>query len=196
MLVKARIDSSTLVDKGLELMYLRGYNDVSIKDLVDAAGMPKGSFYNHFKSKEDFALAVIDRYGVLWHAVIQQYLAERKVPARVRFERFFDHMIASYETEYKFTKGCLAGNFSQEMGDVNPIFAERVDKIFRAAETFFINAVRDGQKEGSVDPKLDPERTGEFLLSAFEGAMVRMKSARNAEPLLAFRTLVFSTIIR
>ena len=177
-------------------MYLRGYNDVSIKDLVDAAGMPKGSFYNHFKSKEDFGLAVIDRYGELWHGEIHQFLADRKVPARTRFERFFDHMIFSYEKEYHFTKGCLAGNFSQEMGDVNPLFAERVDKVFKGAEHYFINAVRDGQREGSVDPKLDPERTGEFLLSSFEGAMMRMKSARSAEPLMAFRTLVFSTIIR
>jgi TetR/AcrR family transcriptional regulator, transcriptional repressor for nem operon len=195
-MIKARTDSTTLIEKGLELMYLRGYNDVSIKDLVDAAGMPKGSFYNHFKSKEHFGLAVLERYGQLWHGIIQQYLADRTLPARTRFERFFDHMISSYETEYKYTKGCLAGNFSQEMGDVNPHFAECVDRVFRGAEIYFVNAVRDGQREGSVDPKLDPERTAEFLLNAFEGAMVRMKSARSSEPLLAFRTLVFSTIIR
>ena len=192
----ARIDSNTLVDKGLELMYLRGYNDVSIKDLVDAAGMPKGSFYNHFKSKEDFALAVIDRYGELWHGIIQQFLGDRSLPAKSRLERFFDHMISSCETELHYTKGCLAGNFSQEMGDVNPVFAERVDKVFRGAEVHFINAIRDGQQEGTIDPKLDPERTGEFLLNAFEGAMVRMKSARSSEPLLAFRSLVFSTVLK
>lgn len=194
--MKTRIDPSSLVDKGLELMYLRGYNDVSIKDLVDAAGMPKGSFYNHFKSKEDFALAVIDRYAEIWHNDLRTFLADRKYNARERFTRFFDHMIDTYENNTHFTKGCLAGNFSQELGDVNDTFAQHVDTVFRTAESYFIHAVRDGQREGSIDAELDAEATGQFLLNAFEGAMVRMKSARSSRPLTAFRNLVFTTIIR
>ena len=79
---KVRVDKLDLVDKGLELMYLRGFNDVSIKDLVDAAGMPKGSFYNHFKSKEDFGLAVIDRYGELWHYDIHRFLGDATLPGQ------------------------------------------------------------------------------------------------------------------
>ena len=105
-------------------------------------------------------------------------------------------MISSYANELNFTMGCLAGNFSQELGDVNSTFAKSVDRVFKTAESLFIQAIADGQKDGSVDSTLDPERTGEFLLSSFEGAMVRMKSARNSEPLEAFRDLVFQTILR
>lgn len=196
MQVKTRVNTTTLVDKGLELMYLRGYHDVSVKDLVDAVGMPKGSFYNHFKSKEAFGLAVVDRYSELWHKDIKRFLADRTKPAFVRFESFFDFMFVTYGSDWNFSKGCLAGNFSQEMADVNDLFAQRVDTAFRIARSYFALAVQDGQRDGSVDPKLDPEATAEYLLNSFEGAMLRMKSARSAEPLEAFKALVFATIVK
>lgn len=193
---KKKVGPETLIDKGLELMYLRGYNDVSIKDLVDAAGMPKGSFYNHYKSKEDFGLAVLDRYGVIWQNVLETYLGQNGLPARMRFEKLVDHMIEACSNEWHYTKGCLAGNFSQEMGDVSEIFAKRVDAIFRTARLYFVNIVREAQADGDIDPTLDAEVTGDFLLNAVEGALLRMKSARSASPLTGFKEMVFTAIFR
>lgn len=194
--LKQKVGPATLIDKGLELMYLRGYNDVSIKDLVDAAGMPKGSFYNHYKSKEDFGLAVLDRYGEIWNEVLKKYLDNNGLPARLRFEQFTDHMIEASSSEWHFTKGCLAGNFSQEMGDVSEIFAKRIDTVFRTARSYFVNIVREAQLDGDIDPTLDAEITGDFLLNAFEGALLRMKSARSAGPLTGFKDMVFTAIFR
>ena len=45
-----------ILEAGLEVMFLNGYNGTGVKDIVEAAGIPKGSFYNYFESKEDFAL--------------------------------------------------------------------------------------------------------------------------------------------
>lgn len=190
---KMKIDPSMLVDKGLELMFLRGYNDVSIKDLVDAAGMPKGSFYNHYKSKEDFGLAVLDRYSEIWNEVLRSYLGDSSIPARLRLERFIDHSIDA-SMEWNYTRGCLAGNFSQEMGDVSEIFAHRVDAVLKTAEAYFVNIVREAQLAGDLSPHLDPEDTGAFLLNAYEGALMRMKSARSASPLTGFKDMVFGVI--
>lgn len=177
-------------------MFLRGFNAVSVKDLVDAVGMPKGSFYNHFRSKEEFGLAVLERYSEEWHSTIKRYLADRQMPAKVRLESYFNHLSEVLENDWQFTKGSLVGNFSQELGDVNELFARHIDLSFRIARSYVTLAIEDAQREGSIDSTLNPEATAEFLLDAFEGALLRMKSARSSEPLKAFRTVVFGAIVR
>jgi TetR/AcrR family transcriptional repressor of nem operon len=52
-----------LIDVGLELMHQDGYNATGLSDILKGADVPKGSFYHHFGSKEDFAAAVLERYG-------------------------------------------------------------------------------------------------------------------------------------
>jgi len=51
-----------LVEAGLDLLHRRGFSATSVADIAEAAGVPKGSFYNHFKSKDDFGSAVLDLY--------------------------------------------------------------------------------------------------------------------------------------
>ncbi|MFZ1037037.1 MAG: TetR/AcrR family transcriptional regulator, partial [Smithella sp.] len=51
-----------LIAVGAKLMHLKGYNDTGVQEILDKAGLPKGSFYNYFKNKEDFGLLVIDYY--------------------------------------------------------------------------------------------------------------------------------------
>lgn len=193
---RAKFDARSVVDRGLELMFLRGFNAVSVKDLVDAVGMPKGSFYNHFRSKEEFGLAVLERYSEEWHSTIKRYLADRQLPAKMRLESYFEHLITVLEDDWQYTKGSLVGNFSQELGDVNELFARHIDLSFRIARSYVTLAIEDAQREGSVDPSLSPESTAEFLLDSFEGALLRMKSARSSEPLKAFKAVVFGAIVR
>src|SRR3984957_11028955 len=62
------VSSSTrnrLIDVGLELMRRHGYGATGLQELLSAAGVPKGSFYHHFASKEEFTTAVIERYAAL-----------------------------------------------------------------------------------------------------------------------------------
>ena len=51
-----------LLDKGLQVLHERGFNATSVQDITEAAGVPKGSFYNHFESKEDLGAEVVLRY--------------------------------------------------------------------------------------------------------------------------------------
>ena len=51
-----------LLDAGLPMLLKQGYNNLGIQALLAATDTPKGSFYHHFKDKEDFALQVIDLY--------------------------------------------------------------------------------------------------------------------------------------
>jgi TetR/AcrR family transcriptional repressor of nem operon len=80
------------------------------------------------------------------------------------------------------------------MGDVSEIFAQRVDTVLKTAEAYFVSIVREAQLAGDLSPHLDPEATGAFLLNAYEGALMRMKSARSASPLTGFKDMVFGVI--
>ena len=57
-----------LLDAGIEMLLRRGYNDLGIESVLSATRIPRGSFYHHFGSKEDFALAAVDAYMVQVHA--------------------------------------------------------------------------------------------------------------------------------
>ena len=49
-----------ILEVGAEIIHLKGYNHTGLQEILQAAGVPKGSFYNYFKNKEDFGLQVID----------------------------------------------------------------------------------------------------------------------------------------
>ena len=60
--LKHKVKADALLDKGMGLLWSKGYNATSVNDIVKEAGIPKGSFYFYFESKEDFAVKAIDRY--------------------------------------------------------------------------------------------------------------------------------------
>jgi len=53
---------SRLIEIGAEIIHLKGFNHTGIKEILEAAQVPKGSFYHYFESKEDFGLQVIDYF--------------------------------------------------------------------------------------------------------------------------------------
>jgi len=88
-----------LLDAGLTMLLEHGYNDLGIQPLLDATGIPKGSFYHHFKDKQDFALQVIDQYMEGVHASLDACLAETARAPLERVRRFFELTQQHYQTQ-------------------------------------------------------------------------------------------------
>ena len=88
-----------LLDAGLPLLLEHGYSDLGIQALLDATNTPKGSFYHHFRDKEDFALQVVDQYMRNVHGAIDQCLGEEDRPPLQRVRRFFELVEQSYRQE-------------------------------------------------------------------------------------------------
>ena len=70
-------------------MYLKGYKATGIKDIVDAAGIPKGSIYNYFESKENFTIQVLHYYANHWNTVMGETLKDKSLPPLQRIEKFY-----------------------------------------------------------------------------------------------------------
>src|SRR5258707_12513763 len=85
-----------LVDVGLELMHQNGYNATGLSDILKAANVPKGSFYHHFSSKEDFAAAALERYGMREREHTAAVLDDVKTPRLKRLRRYFTDIVKNY----------------------------------------------------------------------------------------------------
>jgi TetR/AcrR family transcriptional repressor of nem operon len=180
-----------IVQAGIDQFHRVGFNGSSVEDITDLAAVPKGSFYNHFKSKEDLALEVIDRY--IEHAP-HALLADTGVPPVKRLKRYF----ASFVEEFVASgckKGCLLGNFSSELADHSGPVRRRLETTFDDWVKRIANVIKEAQVAGEVDSKLKSEQLAGVLLSAFEGALLRARASGDSTALKEFMGVGFSRLI-
>ena len=117
-----------LLDAGLAMLLKHGYNDLGIQALLAATRTPKGSFYHHFKDKEDFALQIIDQYMEQAHAGLDACLDDKSRPPLERVRRFFAMMQENYRQQDYM--GCLLGGLGQELSGVSAVFRLKIDGCF------------------------------------------------------------------
>jgi len=182
-----------LINSALETLLRQGFNGTAVQDITDAAGLPKGSFYNYFKSKEALAAEVIDRYAKE-QAALAGVLSDESISPVERLRRYFASL-ATNLAEQNYERGCLMGNFSTELADQSRLIRDRLSANFAAWSRQIEGCIRDGQKAGEISRDIDPRVLAAFLLNSFEGAMLRMKVEKDGSPLDDFMTLVFSRVL-
>ncbi len=186
-IVKRKIYREDIIAAGRDLMFSRGYNDTGIKDITDKIEIPKGSFYNHFASKEEFGLEVVAEYMRNGLEVHKRHFLDKSKSPKQRIIDFYQGNIEWYAEAVNFKLGCIMSNFSAEMADVNDQFRELLDRGFREQESVIIECVREGQELGEISNSLDPELLGSSLINGWHGALVRMKAAGDLKPLQDFQ---------
>ena len=179
-----------MLDHGLRLMLKRGYHHTGIHDVLDAAGVPKGSFYHYFKNKEDFGLQVVGRYADDGYAEIDRILRDKWQPPLVRLRRLFEEFRADYERRF-CRDGCLLGNLGQEMADVNDTFSDRISLHFDRWTARIALCLDEAVVSGDLSADADTTMLAGTLLDAYEGALLRMKVVKNIAPLQAFLEVYF-----
>ena len=170
---------------GLEVMKLHGYNGTSVKDIVDAAGVPKGSFYNYFKSKESFAVEALETVAREDYISSQKLLsAEDKSPLQ-RLQYFFEQTVL-HSCDCEFKVGCFFGNMGQEMSDSNEAIRHKVKQVLRRNTQLFKEVLDEAKEAGEIRQSADTKFIAEFILNAWEGTLLRMKASKSREPLDIF----------
>jgi TetR/AcrR family transcriptional repressor of nem operon len=184
-----------LLAAGLELVHARGFSASGVKDITDAAGVPKGSFYAYFPSKEAFAAAILDHY---WSDIETRLLPilDADGLAQQRITRFF-HALADEHEAGEFLVGCLVGNLSLELGGSSePVRAELVRILDRWDEALTA-CVRSGQGGGSggIRADLDAAELASLLIESWEGAALRGKVTRSRAPYERFETVTLPALL-
>jgi TetR/AcrR family transcriptional repressor of nem operon len=179
-----------LLDAGKKIFLERGYNQSGIEAIVQAVGVPKGSFYYYFDSKEAFGVQVLNRFAECLNADLDQYLNDPTRTPLERLKRLVDDRCARLESQ-QCRNGCLIGNLSQEMADQSEVFRARLDEIFRGWVARYAQCLREAQEAGEIPDHLDVEELAEFWLNGWQGAVLRAKTIRNTGPLRTFQNVMF-----
>jgi TetR/AcrR family transcriptional repressor of nem operon len=175
------ITKRRLLDAGLATFLERGYNATGIQDLLVATSVPKGSFYHHFASKEDFALQVVDRYVAEVQGLLEQSLAEADRAPLERVRLFFDRLLAFYASQGYL--GSLLGLLGQELAVASTAFRRRIEEAFDGIARRLTDVLEEARARGDLPPDSDPTHTATFMMNAWEGAALRSRLARTAAPL-------------
>ena len=180
---------------GLPVLFRSGYHAASVRDICAAAGAPQGSFTNHFRSKEAFAVEVLNRYFDYLKDIVAAALTDETLTPRQRLRRYLDVITEKLERD-RWMIGCLIGDFSLQVSSHSRLLRKRLDSIFREWRTLFASCVAAAQAAGEVDSRFDATELAEFLLASWEGAILRMKVERSPAALERFKTIVFETVFQ
>jgi TetR/AcrR family transcriptional repressor of nem operon len=184
-----------ILNAGLKVMFRSGYQGASVRDICEAAGVPLGSFTNHFRSKEAFAEEVLDRYFVHLKGFVKEALDDKSLTPRQRLKRYLD-IISGVLAGAKWNRGCLIGDFSLETPAQSKLLRDRLEAIFQEWRAPFTSCIAEAQTTGEIDSTFDPMDLAEFFLASWEGAILRMKVERGPAALDRFKNIVFQTIFK
>lgn len=184
-----------ILDAGLRVMLRKGYAASSVRDVVADAGVPQGSFTNHFRTKESFSGEVLDRYFDHVRGLVSEALDDKSLAPRGRLLRYLDIITGILEAD-GFSRGCMIGDFSLEAAPLSEPMRQRLSDIFLEWRARFAACIAEGQSTGEIDATFAPDDLADFLLASWEGAILRMKVERSAAPLERFKTIAFATVFK
>jgi TetR/AcrR family transcriptional regulator, transcriptional repressor for nem operon len=183
-----------LIEAGIEILHAGGYSASGVQEIVAAANVPKGSFYNYFESKEAFSSEVLDVYFTrnLEHAKV--LLRDERTPPLERLVTYFEER-CSYHVRMSYKRGCLLGNLSLEVADHSSLIRERLAVHFAAWTALLEECIASAQKDGFISNPLPARTLAEFVLNAWEGALVRSRAEQSVAPLETFKRTTFGSLL-
>lgn len=182
-----------LLDAGLGMLLEHGYNALGIQALLEATGVPKGSFYHHFTDKEDFALQVVDAYMVQVHAGLDACLTDEARPPLERVRHFFELTQQSYRKQGYM--GCLLGGLGQELSGVSDVFRRKIAGCFATIAKRLAVCLEAARSAGDLPADADVRRMASLLVDCWEGAALRSRLQGNAAPLTAMLDFYFRSAV-
>jgi len=184
-----------IIAHAAQIIRQKGFNNTGIAEILSSAGVPKGSFYFYFKSKEDLGLALVDYYCRGINSMAEPLLREGDPSPLKRLQKFFDTFDALFESE-DWKSGCPLGNLTQEMGTLNPAFRSKLNHGFRGLKQGLEQCLVEARDAGEIDPAMDVDEMADFILNSWEGAILRMKAEGTTESLGIFRRIIFGILLR
>lgn len=185
-----------LLEKGMMILWRKGYNATSVNDIVKAADVPKGSFYFYFDSKEDFAVRAIDKYFNLMFTPAKAILEDKNKSPKRRLLDFHDYRIDILKTELDCKMGCLACNLGSEMAE----HSEKIRQAIYVKGQYILSLISDVLQEaqdiGEISNTMDAKDIAAFIEDAGKGAMISMKEMNSSYPIDNVMNMVKQVLLK
>lgn len=178
---------------GVAALTEKGFGASGLDEILRKARAPKGSFYHYFPSKEAFGAEAIESYGAFFAKKLDRHLLDESLAPLDRLRAF----IADAEqgmSRHDFRRGCLVGNLGQEMAALPERFRDQLNAVFMEWERRLAACLRLAQAKGEIAARHDCARLAHFFWIGWEGAVLRAKLSRSAEPLLLFAEGFFALL--
>jgi TetR/AcrR family transcriptional repressor of nem operon len=179
-----------IIRKGAELIHAQGFNATGLQQILQAAGIPKGSFYFYFRSKEDFGLEIIDYFNAIISGIFTRYLNDKKIPPMRRMQKLFEYFEAAFQKS-GYALGCPIGNLSLELADTNERLRVHLGGVIETRIKQIELCLQDAKRDKSLPASLNTADAARFIFHGFEGSILHMKVVKSIEPFRSFRNHLF-----
>jgi TetR/AcrR family transcriptional regulator, transcriptional repressor for nem operon len=176
------INKENLLAQGVQLLMQQGFHGTGLKEILDAVKIPKGSFYNYFKSKESYAAEVIQHYIEPFIIQLGTYIENPEMDGISALKNYFEGLIVELE-KAQFKGGCLLGNLMGEIGDTSELCQKSLQLAVNRYRSLLSNALQKGQSEGTVRIDKSADDMADLLVNSWQGALLRMKIEQSTKPL-------------
>ncbi|GGF57358.1 acrylate utilization transcriptional regulator AcuR [Alteromonas lipolytica] len=180
---------------GMAILTEQGFNTVGIDMILKRVGVPKGSFYHYFKNKDDFGLQVIERYDQYFCAKLRRCLASSPADPLKGLSTFVDEAVEGME-KYRFSRGCLIGNFGQEMAILSDEFKHPLAQSLKNWSFMLAHNLEQAKMLNLIASDTDCLQQAEFFWIGWEGAILTAKVMQSSEPMRKFATGYLNQLTR
>ncbi len=181
-ITQKQINKESLLNQGVMLLMQQGYHGTGLKEILDAVQIPKGSFYNYFGSKENFAAEVVQYYIEPFIQQLNTHLLNPDNDALSALQRYFNELISELE-KAEFKGGCLLGNLMGEIGDTSELCQKSLQSAVHRYRDLLQAGLFKAQQEGTVRTDKSAEDMADLLVNMWQGALLRMKIEQSSIPL-------------
>ncbi|MCY1209522.1 Transcriptional regulator AcuR [compost metagenome] len=176
---------AALIRCGMEILTEQGFMSTGIDAVLKRVGVPKGSFYHYFDSKEAFGQAVLESYASYFARKLDRWLLQEDVPPLQRLHDFVEDAKAGM-VRYQFCRGCLVGNLGQEVAILPESFRLELEATLCGWQDRLARCLREAQVAGELAAEADCEALAAFFWIGWEGAVQRARLTRDNVPLEVF----------
>lgn len=183
-----------LIRVGLETLTEFGFSATGLDTILKKAGVPKGSFYHYFKSKEAFGVALVNAYDDYFITKLKKYLTDSKTPPLERLIHFTQSAIMGMQ-KYQYKRGCLVGNLNQELNHLSDEFKIRLLQSYVAWQQQVELCLNEAQQQGTLAKTVDTQLMSEYFWIGWEGAVMRAKLTQSSKPLTLYTEMFLRALL-
>ncbi|MDU0460920.1 MAG: TetR/AcrR family transcriptional regulator [Geobacteraceae bacterium] len=164
----------SLLRAGVEVLTEKGFSSTGIDEILRRVGVPKGSFYHFFGSKEAFGAELVKRYASYFERKLDRFLLDTTLSPLQRFRAFMNDA-RSGMARHEYKRGCLVGNLGQEMGAIPESFREQLKSVFHDWQSRVASCLEEAKISGEISAEADCRQLAAIFWIGWEGAILRSK---------------------
>ncbi len=180
-----------ILTAAVDRLTAKGYGATSVQDITDAASAPKGSFYNHFRSKEHLAVEALGAYQT---SVRPERLQDNALPPLERLRNHFEFMISLLEAK-EFRHGCLMGGLAAFVDNEQPLVQQAIGAAYADMTADIAAVLGEAKGLGKLPSSENVSELAGVIFDAWEGALLRARVEGRRRPLDAFVSVIFDQLI-